>query len=141
MVRSTLMTMITFNGFFVACAAAVVMSIRAPRRRHELFALFGGMLIGFIDLQTDEVQFPILLLLVFGFILGTVEPGKPLRWIVFLSVFVPLTHLGVLIFSPSAGQSLLEVAGSLLSIVPATIGTLVGAVSERMRRKRSSIES
>jgi hypothetical protein len=56
-------------------------------------ALAIGLVIGYIDLHSTEVQFPALLILVGGFVFGFIQPRGAWRWGVSLGLGVPLAHL------------------------------------------------
>lgn len=92
-----------------------------------LLTLFVGLSIAFIDVQSSEVSFTILLLLAFGFFLGFTQSAKPLRTALLLAIWVPVAgfiHLGVLY--QVSGYFIREI-GSLISFIPAIAGSYLGA--------------
>ena len=52
-----------------------------------------GLLTGYVDFHSDEVQLPALLLLVFAFLLGFAQPKGAWRWAVVVGTGVPLARL------------------------------------------------
>ena len=51
------------------------------------------LLTGYVDFHSDEVQLPALLLLVFAFLLGFVQPKGAWRWALAVGTGVPLVRL------------------------------------------------
>ncbi len=121
-----LFTIIGFNMLVVIFVAGVVVVYFRPNQFGMMASLFLGWLTGFINLSTSEAQFPVLLLLAFGFFLGFTTPKSVWRQAVALGLFVPLsqfvwigvTHQNELFFSDGVG--------SLISFFPAFGGVYLG---------------
>ena len=69
-------TVIAFHTIVLFLPFSMMILYRRPKSWNSIFALFLGLVVAFIDLQTDEVQFPSLLLLAFGFFLGFAQPKR-----------------------------------------------------------------
>ena len=92
-------------------------------------AFAGGLFAGWIDFNQTEVQPTVLLLIVFGAVLGFARPYRAWRWAIILGLCIPL---GYLIFS-ALGYKPAElpqpgVYASLIALIPAFIGTYGGAL-------------
>ena len=121
-----LFTIIGFNSLVVIFLAGVVVVYFRPNLFGMMASLFLGWLTGFINLSTSEPQFPVLLLLAFGFFLGFTTPKSVWKQALVLGLFVPLsqfiwievTHQNELFFSDGVG--------SLISFLPAFGGVYLG---------------
>ena len=121
-----LFTIIGFNSLVVIFLAGVVVVYFRPNLFGMMASLFLGWLTGFINLSTSEPQFPVLLLLAFGFFLGFTTPKSVWKQAIVLGLFVPLsqfiwievTHQNELFFSDGVG--------SLISFLPAFGGVYLG---------------
>jgi apolipoprotein N-acyltransferase len=121
-----LFTIIGFNSLVVIFLAGVVVIYFRPNQFGMMTSLFLGWLTGFINLGTSEPQFPVLLLLAFGFFLGFTTPKSVWKQAIVLGLFVPLsqfiwievTHQNELFFSDGVG--------SLISFLPAFGGVYLG---------------
>ena len=123
---SILKTVIGFHTLVIFLPVAALILYIWPQAWHYLLTLFLGLLIAFIDLQTDEVQFPALLLLTFGFFFGFAESRGAWRWAVILGVCLPLAHLLRIVIEGDGERVVTEGAGSLLALVFAFLGTYAG---------------
>ncbi len=103
--NSILVTIVGFHTLVLYLPVAALILYIRPKAWHYLLTLFLGLLIAFIDLQTDEVQLPALLLLTFGFFLGFAESARPWRWAAILGVWVPLIHF-LRIINENAGEKI-----------------------------------
>ena len=121
-----LFTIIGFNSLVVIFLGGVVVVYFRPNQFGMMAALFLGWLTGFINLSTSEAQFPVLLLLAFGFFLGFTTPKNVWKQAIVLGLFVPLSqfiwievmHQNELFFSDGVG--------SLISFLPAFGGVYLG---------------
>ena len=100
-----------------------------------LSVLILGLLTGFVDLRNDEIWASLLLLLVFSFMLGVLQPRNAWRWSLLIGIGIPAVHFIGLLFgytSPChpgrvcAPPSLLDVLGLFVVMIPAFIGTYMG---------------
>ena len=121
-----LFTIVGFNLLVVIFLVGVVVIYFRPSQFGMMASLFLGWLTGFINLSTSEAQFPVLLLLAFGFFLGFTTPKSVWKQAIVLGLFVPLsqfiwievTHQNELFFSDGVG--------SLISFLPAFGGVYLG---------------
>lgn len=121
--------LLTVAGFhiLVACVPiAILLSLLRPRLHRLMFALFLGLLVGFLNLQGDEVQFPILLLIAFGFFLAYKSPRMPWHLVPLLALWVPLGEFLRHALVPGSGAFIHEVGGSAFAFIPALLGTVLG---------------
>jgi len=126
--------MTSFYSIVLFFFATVVLIYFSPKRWHDSLTFFLGLVTAFIDTQSTEVSFTILLLLAFGFFLGFAKPGTPLRTGILLVVWMP-----VFTFVHSAlvtrGSSLFNDALiSFFASLPALGGTFLGALVRKHSR-------
>ena len=74
-----LFTMVWFHTLVLFLPLSMFLLYRWPSLWHHLLAIFLGIITGLIDLRSDEVQFPALLLIIFGFFLGFSQPTRAWR--------------------------------------------------------------
>ena len=89
-------------------------------------SLFLGWLTGFINLSTSEPQFPVLLLLAFGFFLGFTTPKSVWKQALVLGLFVPLSQFIWIGVTHQNELFLSDGVGSLISFIPAFGGAYLG---------------
>ena len=121
-----LFTIIGFNSLVVIFLAGVVVVYFRPNLFGMMASLFLGWLTGFINLSTSEPQFPVLLLLAFGFFLGFTTPKSVWKQAIVLGLFVPLSQF---IWIEVTNQNELffsDGVGSLISFLPAFGGVYLG---------------
>jgi hypothetical protein len=121
-----LFTIIGFNSLVVIFLAGVVVIYFRPNQFGMMTSLFLGWLTGFINLGTSEPQFPVLLLLAFGFFLGFTTPKSVWKQAIVLGLFVPLSQF---IWIEVTNQNELffsDGVGSLISFLPAFGGVYLG---------------
>src|SRR4051812_31118364 len=85
-----LLTVIGFNAVFLLLPACVITIYRRPDYWQTTLAVFLGYLVGFVNLATDEVQFPVLLLLAFGFFVGFASKQRAVVHAILLAIWVPI---------------------------------------------------
>ena len=118
-------TMVGFHALVVFLIVAAILIYRFPRRLYYVLALFIGLLIAFIDRQVSEPQLPALLLLAFGFFLGAMQPARPWRWALIISIWVPLVSIAAAVGSAQAFGK--EGMPALIALVPAFFGAYAGS--------------
>ena len=128
-----LFTMLVFYALVFFIPLALFMMYVRPHLWNLLFALFLGILTGWIDSNANEVQLAVLMLLAFGAFLGFAEPRRAWRWAVLLAMWIPLFAItgavvGVKPFTVN------ETLGSLIAFVPALVGVYAGAFVGRATR-------
>ena len=137
-----LFTIIGFNSLVVIFIAGVVVVYFRPNLFGMMASLFLGWLTGFINLSTSEPQFPVLLLLAFGFFLGFTTPKSVWKQAIVLGLFVPLSQF---IWIEVTNQNELffsDGVGSLISFLPAFGGVYLGKfIAGVHREKLGSVNS
>jgi hypothetical protein len=126
-----LLTIVSFNLMVMLLLVCMIAIYRKPASWPTALCLFLGYLVGFVDLQVSEVQFPVLLLLAFGFFIGFSSRNRALLHGVLLAGWVPLGALVKYLAMPGALKFGPEVFGSLLAFVPAFVGIGIGVVMQR----------
>ena len=128
-------TIVTIAGFYllaILLPVSVLLLARMPNLWHHLFALFLGMLVGYLDLHSDDPQFAVLLLLVFGFFLGYSHTTNAWRWALLLGVWVPIFGILKILYDGTTDRLVSDGVFSLLALVPAFIGVYVGVFIKGM---------
>jgi len=139
-----LFTIIGFNSLFLIFLAAIVIVYLRPQRWDGMLALFLGWLTGFINIESSEVQFPLLLLLSFGFFVGYARSKSAWRNAFILALFVPLSQFAWIIATHKYEAVISEGVGSLMAFVPAFAGAYVGksvAHSHEMKQRSATISA
>ena len=121
-----LITVIGFNMLFIIFVAGIIIVYLRPRHFVTVMSVFIGWLTGFINLSTSEVQFPILLLLAFGFFLGFTHPKGYLKHSLILGAFVPVSQFVWIVVMHRGDAFVQEGLASLFAFVPAFVGTYGG---------------
>ena len=116
---------IGFNTLLGAMVLAIILSYVRPALFPWCMAGFLGLLVGYINLLTDATQFPVMLLLAFGFFMGYQTRKRVWLVPVLLAFWVPGGELLQLLFGTLHGPGTMPF-GPLLAFVPAAIGTAVG---------------
>jgi hypothetical protein len=110
--------------FFVISVGLMYLS---PKRWHGLLTVFLGLITAFIDVQSSEVSFSILLLLAFGFFLGFAKSTMPLKTGFLLAAWLPLVTFAHLAVFGKDSAYLSEGVGSFIAFIPAIGGSYLGA--------------
>ncbi len=103
--------------------------VRSDLPFYVLAALF-GIGTGWVDVLVNDLLFTALQVLMACMLLGLLRPRWPWRWVIVVSVFVPLTELAAFVImtvKPTRGQ----VFGSFLTALPGMAGAYGGAVMRR----------
>ncbi|MFZ0815156.1 MAG: hypothetical protein WAM78_06535 [Candidatus Sulfotelmatobacter sp.] len=101
-----------------------------PRRSDAPFYLLAalcGIGTGLADVAVDDLLFTALLVLAACMLLGLLRPRWPWRWVIVVSVFIPLSELAaylIMSVKPTRGQ----VYGSFLTALPGMAGAYGGSV-------------
>ena len=128
-------TIITIAGFYLLAILfpiSVLLLTRMPSLWPHLFALFLGMLVGYLDLHSDDPQFAVLLVLVFGFFLGYSHTANAWRWALLLGVWVPVFGILKILYDGSTDRLISDGVFSTIAFVPAFIGVYVGVLIKGM---------
>ncbi len=129
---STLVAAVGFHTLVVVLLAIAVSLCFRPLLWLPLLAVFLGLLTGFIDLLSHEVQLPALMLLASSFFVAFARPLHPWRWALLIGVWLPagglIQQLALKTSAPPPGHAAL----SLLALVPAMLGAYGGAFAASM---------
>lgn len=125
-------TVVGFYLLVLLLPISVILLYRKPNLWHHLFALFLGMLVGYLDLHSDDPQFAVLLLLVFGFFLGYSQTTSAWRWALLLGVWVPLFGILKILYDGTTDRLVSDGFFSILALVPAFIGVYGGVFMKSM---------
>ena len=134
-------TMVGFHTLVAFLPIAIFVIYKRPHLWHYMLALFLGMLTGFLDAHTDNLQFIVFLPIAFGFFLGFAKPEGSWRMIPMLALWVPLIE-----FAKSAvglnATMMNDVVPSFLVLIPTAIGLYIGkAVHSAVAGNRSTIDT
>ena len=139
MPNQVLFNMIVFNAFVLFLPMAAVLLWLKADLWLPLLTMSLGVIIGLTDLRSD-VQYTVLLLLVFGFFAGYAKPKYAWGWALLLGIWVPLAEFTAL----AIGMKLAyrpDILGSSIALVPAFVGAYGGvfvqwAAARTQNRKR-----
>ena len=131
MPKQVLFTVVVFNSLVVLLPIMMFVLYKRPGLWQYMFALFLGIVTGWIDVASTEVQLPAILLIVFGLFLGFARPRDAWQWGLILGIWVPLLQSAAVIggiepYRP--GQTI----GSLLSLGFAFAGAYLGVLLSRL---------
>lgn len=98
-----------------------------------LLTVAAGIVVGVTDLRTADVQGPVAVLFSAGFFLAAWHPDGAWRRGLMLGMSVPLAHLVAHLSGRALPYTVDHPATTLLAIVPALLGTLVGIAVSRLR--------
>lgn len=127
----TLLTMLSFGTMAALLPVCIVVLYKRPAQWHTVLTIYLGFLVGFIDLNCDEVSLPVLLLLAFGFFLGFARQDKAWLHAILLAVWVPISSVIHLCLQPGEARWLQEGLGSCIAFIPAFIGIYIGVAVGR----------
>ena len=94
-----------------------------------VIAIIAGLIVSWIDLHAKEVQPAVLMLLIFGALLGFARSRSAWRWAIVLAISfflgdIILPALGVQPIDPVSPNTL----ATLIGLIPSFIGTYAGVV-------------
>ena len=126
----TLFNVIAFNSLAGLFPISIFVCLRFPGYAFHMFSLFLGLLTGILAVQTDDMPFPVLLLLVFGMFSGFQRPKAAWQYATLLAMWIPSLELvaKMIGFNVRGGSGF---GGSLIAFVPAFAGAYLGAVLRR----------
>jgi hypothetical protein len=137
-----LFTIIGFNSLVLIFLAAITVVYFRPQQWGGMLALFLGWLTGFVNIGTSEIQFPVLLLLAFGFFLGHARPNGVWKLALVLGMFVPLSQFAWILAARHYDTVVAEGIGSLMAFVPAFAGTYLGkSIADSHASKQSAVNA
>ncbi len=124
MSSQVLFTMIVFNALVVFLPIAAILLWLKPNLWLPLLTAFLGVVIGLTDLRSD-VQYTVLLLLVFGFFAGYAKPQHAWVWALLLGIWVPLAEFTAVAIGLKLSYRP-DILTSCVALVPAFIGAYGG---------------
>jgi cell division protein FtsW (lipid II flippase) len=98
-----------------------------PNATVYIFAVSLGLCVGALSVITDDLLFTALLVLASTMLLGAVSSGKPWRWTLLVSVFVPVAQLFAFLFMNEKPYRA-QIYESFLSLLPGIVGAYGGAL-------------
>jgi hypothetical protein len=96
-----------------------------------------GLVIGYMDTRSDEVQGSVLLLLVFTFIFGVTQPKNSWRWALLIGLGIPATYLIAFIINYKLPYKVYWIT-TFIALIPAFIGAYSGMLVRWMIRQGES---
>lgn len=131
------LTVGSFHALVLLIPVSLVTLYFRPGSWHILLGLTAGLLVGFINLHTDEVQVPAALLLLFGILLGFVRPIHAWLWALLIGVWVPVGQFVVILVNGHPGI-LQEGLGSFLAFAFSFAGSYMGAGIAALAKRASA---
>ncbi|MEK7672090.1 MAG: hypothetical protein AAB344_07710 [Bacteroidota bacterium] len=119
-------TMIGFHLLVIFLPISMVVLFKWPQAWHHMIALFLGLLTGYINLASDEVQFPALLLIAFGFFIAFSHPKGAWQFALLLAIWIPVGELVRSLLEGNIEAILQEGFLPFVAFVPALLGTYAG---------------
>lgn len=98
-----------------------------------LLTVAAGVVAGVTDLRSPDVQGPVAVLFAAAFFLAAWHPDGAWRRGVMLGVSVPLAHMVAELSGRTLPYTVDHPASTLLAIIPAMLGTVVGVAVSRLR--------
>jgi hypothetical protein len=130
-----LFTVIPFHLLVVLVPISAFVLYKFPQAFHYLLALFLGVLVGYINLHTDEEIFPVLLLIAFGLFLGFTQAKKSWLYVVLLAMWVPLGEFVSLL---ARHKHTIDFISSMVAFLPASVGVYAGVFLRRASERSSA---
>ena len=130
--QSPLLTVISFYGLVGGLIAAGIVVFTNPMRWNYALAMFLALVVGFVNLHTDDVQLPALLTLAFSFFLGSNDAKKALLWALLIPLCIPIGEILKALLSSQHTLLPEELFGSFLSFGFSFVGSYPGAVAKRL---------
>ena len=132
-----LWTVLRFHALAALLPVSMIVLYRRPGIWAYAFATFLGIVTAMIDSATEEVQLPVLLLLVFGFFLGFQAQRRAWLTALLLALWIPAFNLVRIVMDHQPDKLAGEGFGSLIALVPAFVGTFAGAILRGGSSRRS----
>jgi hypothetical protein len=99
------------------------------RNAFWLLALAAALLIGWVNLNNNEVQAPAFLIVGFGALLGFAHPRRAWAWALILGLAIPVSYIiGFMVNYPIVDRPHF-LYPTLIALVPAFIGAYAGALA------------
>src|SRR5579859_2810144 len=97
-----------------------------------VLAVAFGTLLGYIDLNSKEVQLPMACLLLFSFTLGVCQPTAAWRWGVVIGLSLPISYFVAFALNYRTVDAPRYPITLVVLVVPALIAAYAGAFASRL---------
>jgi len=131
MSEQIILTVVSFSTMAALLPLCMFILWKRPRIWHTTLAGYLGVLVGFVNLRSDDVILPVLLLLSFGFFLGFSNPVRGWMRAVLLAVWVPVGQIVHLALTTAPAPWIDEGVFSLFAFIPAFLGCYSGIILYR----------
>ena len=125
------LTMFAFYFLVFLFPFSIFILLISPKHWHRMFTICLGVIIGFINIHSSEVQLLIILLLIFGLFLGFTNPKHAWLTALILVIWIPVSQCIYLIATNAQEKFISDGVGSLLSFIPAFVGVYVGVMAKK----------
>ena len=132
-------TAIQFNLLILLLPLSMAILFFKPNLRHEVLAIFLGILVAYIDQPVNEVQLPVFLILAFGFFIGFSETKRPWMFSLLFGIWVPLFQITKITLLQTWDVFIPEGLGSLLALMFTFAGVYSGVLLRRMANRSPNI--
>ena len=95
-------------------------------------ALAFGVLLGYIDINSKEVQLPMVCLLLFSFTLGVAQPKAAWRWGVLMGLSLPMSYFVAFAAKYPVVDAPRYPITLVVLVIPALVAAYVGAFANQM---------
>ncbi len=95
-------------------------------------ALTFGALLGYIDVNSSEVQLPMFCLLLFSFTLGVFQPKAAWRWGVLMGMSLPIAYFIAFALNLRAVDAPRYPITLVVLVIPALVAAYAGAFANRL---------
>ena len=100
-----------------------------------------GLLVGYLDFHSKEVQGPVFILLVFTFVFGFALPCRAWRWaLIYRRRCAPLPHSQRAAPASAALPCRANILATCLAFIPAFMGAYMGAMLANSRTGRLVVD-
>lgn len=125
MPHQTWFNMISFHALVLFFPVAMVVLWRRPNLWPQLLMIFLGVITGLLSLHAEDMGFPVLLLLVFAFFGGFVQPERAWLCGCLVAMWVPVTEAAAHAAGVTQGSPY-AILNSLVAFIPAFLGAYLG---------------
>jgi hypothetical protein len=95
-------------------------------------ALAFGALLGYIDINSSEVQLPLVCLLLFSFTLGVCQPKAAWRWAVLMGLSLPIAYFVAFAVNYRVVDAPRYPITLAVLVIPALVAAYGGAIANRL---------
>jgi hypothetical protein len=130
--------MVGFHALLFFFPLSMVVLWRRPNLWPHLLMSFLGIIVGMLSVRTDDMGFPVLLLLVFGFFGGFVQPARAWLPACLLAMWIPVTEIAAHA-SGVTNESPAGILNSLVAFVPAFSGAYLCVFINHASKSRQAV--